>query len=416
MKERSLLYKIRYSLLKSQRLRDFVYRLFYNTYRITWVPYKVRCLRKKKQIKVLFVISELSIWKTEELYLAMQTHPRFLPEIVLEPVSDKLGYEERLIKYLKEKKYPHILLKSEETIRKRIHPDIIFYQRPYGTVLKKNDYYRNFYALFCYVNYAFHSINDSFFYKVPLNNLAWQNYFENVLALKNVSNFMPNKGRNCVVTGLPMTDLYLKHVEKDPWKHQQLKKKRIIWAPHHTISNQEWINYSTFLRYSDFMLNIARKYEDKIQFAFKPHPSLKRKLDRIWGKEKADKYYQLWSNMPNTQYEEGNYVDLFKTSDALIHDCGSFTIEYHYTLKPVMYLVRDEHHTDNLNEFGRIAFNIHYKGYGEKDIEQFILMIINENDIEKTSRVSFYNQELLPSGNTTACTNIINHILGTADC
>lgn len=408
----SLLYKIRYSLLKSQRLRAFAYKLFYSIYRRLWVTCKSYYIRKKNEIKVLFVISELSIWKTEELYLAMLSHPRFLPEIVLEPVSDKQGYEERLINYLKEKDYPYILLDSKETIKETIHPDIIFYQRPYGTVLKKNDYYRNFYALFCYVNYAFHSIDDDFCHIVPLNNLAWQNYYENELAKKHVAKFMPNKAINCVVTGLPMTDSYLKSNTNDPWKPQKYKKKRIIWAPHHTISNQEWINYSTFLDYYDFMLEIAKKYADKVQFAFKPHPSLKWKLDMIWGKERADDYYRQWEIMDNTQYEAGNYIDLFKTSDALIHDCGSFTIEYHHTLMPAIYLVKNANHANNMNEFGKMAFNLHYKAFNKGDITNYIEMIIQGKDTMKNERLAFYEKYILPPKNKNACSNIIQSILG----
>ena len=345
----------------------------------------------------------------------MLSHPRFLPEIVLEPISDKQGYELGLINYLKEKDYPYILLNSQETINNRIHPDIIFYQKPYGTVHKKNDYYRNFYSLFCYVSYGFHSIKDSdysFFHSAPLNNLAWQNYYENELALKHVAEYMPNKGINCVVTGLPMTDSYLRPSVKDPWKPQHHNKKRIIWAPHHTVSNQEWINYSTFLNYYEFMLKIAKKYADRAQFAFKPHPSLKWKLDMMWGKERADDYYNQWKKMDNSQYEDGNYIDLFKTSDAMIHDCASFTIEYLYTKKPVMYLIKDHHHGDGLNEFGRMAFDLHYKGESETDIEKYIIDIIEERDPMKEKRVSFYHDFLLPPNNNNAFDNIMNRILG----
>ena len=68
-----------------------------------------------------------------------------------------------------------------------------------------------------------------------------------------------------------------------------------------------------------------------------------------------NKILSEWESLSNAQLETGKYVDLFMTSDAMIHDCGSFTIEYHYTLKPVMYLVKGEEHTKMmiLNTFYR---------------------------------------------------------------
>lgn len=70
-------------------------------------------------------------------------------------------------------------------------------------------------------------------------------------------------------------------------------------------------------------------------------------------KRKTDRYYSEWESLSNAQLETGKYVDLFMTSDAMIHDCGSFTIEYHYTLKPVMYLVKGEEHTKMMNAFAK---------------------------------------------------------------
>ena len=47
------------------------------------IPNKVKEMRKKPKIKVLFVVSELSIWKTEHLYCEMLKHPRFQPVLGL---------------------------------------------------------------------------------------------------------------------------------------------------------------------------------------------------------------------------------------------------------------------------------------------------------------------------------------------
>lgn len=101
------------------------------------------------------------------------------------------------------------------------------------------------------------------------------------------------------------------------------------------------MNYSTFLSIAEELLEFIKNTQLPVQMAFKPHPLLKSQLYNYssWGKEKTDEYYAAWEFLPNAQLETNEYVDLFMTSDAMIHDCGSFTIEYHHTLKPVMYLV-----------------------------------------------------------------------------
>ena len=58
------------------------------------LPRKAKDLRKKKIIKVLFVLHELGSWKTENLYLHMREHPRFDAQLLLLPsLQDSFAYE-----------------------------------------------------------------------------------------------------------------------------------------------------------------------------------------------------------------------------------------------------------------------------------------------------------------------------------
>ena len=155
----------------------------------------------------------------------------------------------------------------------------------------------------------------------------------------------------------------------------------------------------------DQMVELAEKYNDRVQIAFKPHPVLKFKLINLWGKEKTEAYYQKWADMPNTQLEEGYYIDLFLTSDAMIHDCASFTAEYLFTRKPVLFIVRDQQQVEShWNPFGRKCYNQHYHAHGLEDIECFINdIVISGNDPMQPQRETFFNQYLfdgkLPSEN-----------------
>lgn len=394
-----------------------VYKFIIVFNRLVIIPIKVFFIRKKNIVKVAFIISDLGKWKTECLYVAMAKNSRINPIILVTPYknfnNDGLLV---LIDYLKMNGYNFAVLGSEQKISDVIKPDIIFYQEPYKESIDSNKGFKNnVNSLFCYVNYAFHTIDENWSINQPLLNFCWQIYYENSLAIQNVSKFMTNKGKNCIVTGLPITDSFLLPLslyKTDTWEGNEKSKKRIIWAPHHTIQNERWICYSTFLNYCDYMINLAEKYKEYIQIAFKPHPILLTKLYCIWGKEKTDDYYAKWANGENTQLVLGDYVPLFMYSDAMIHDCGSFTVEYHYTKKPVMYLTKDEHHAEGLNDFGKMAFDLHYKGRCEEDIEAFINDVIEGRDEMKVAREKFYNDYLLPPDGNSASDNIIKAILG----
>lgn len=385
-------------------------------YRFFLLPIKSLLVRRKGNINVGFVLSDLGKWKTELLFKKLLEHERFTPVVLVVPYlnNDNSG-QNQLIKYLLDKKYPFYVYDNNRRFSDDINLDIIFYQEPYGGIINKRyEYKHNLSSLFCYVPYAFHTIDSNWSLDTPLLNFAWQVFFENSLVLKNVSFYMTNGGKNCKVTGLPFTDLFKEHffIDKNPWKYQIKPKKKIIWAPHHTILSETLICYSTFLMYCDTMFSLALKFKDDIQIAFKPHPVLLTKLYNVWGKEKTDNYYSLWEKGENTQLVLGDYVPLFFHSDAMIHDCGSFTVEYHYTRNPVMYLLKDDNHSEELNEFGKMAFNLHYKGRNVDDIETFIKNVIAEVDPMKEERDKFYNDYLrAPEGNS-ASDNIINAILG----
>lgn len=395
---------------KIDELKGKVGYLFYTR---IYTPIKAWQIRHKKQINVLFVVSEVGVWKTENLYISMLAHPRFNPMIhVVRSMENDRAWEE-VQAYMASRGYTYINVESDEPLQKEFKADIIFYQKPYiWTVPDKQKFTKNKNALFAFANYAFHNAYSEFLTNQPFHNYAWQLYYENESSARENEELMDNRGRNIKVTGLPMSDSLLMPPSSDPWKRTTIPKKRIIWAPHHTIPQfGRALAYSTFMDYADTMLEIARKYSDRVQFAFKPHPLLQPKLRHIWGDDRTDKYYEEWATMENSQLELGAYTDLFKTSDALIHDCGSFTIEYHYTQNPVLYLESGGHDDTPLVSYAQTAYDLHYKAHGVKDIEQFIQMIVDGVDPLKEKRNTFFNEELMPPNGMSACDNIMIAIL-----
>lgn len=378
-------------------------------YRKFFVQFRAWHIRRKNCINVLFIIEDLGAWKSESLYSKMLLNPRFNPTLLIGRNHEE---DNRIVlrEHCRKKEYS---FKETDDVEKsywnNFHPDIIFYQKPYG-----GQFLNNLKSLFCYVPYAFHNSIEDWAFKTGMLYNAWQVYYENDELAKYYSSQMGRGVMNGYATGIPpMDDLAIsKEKLEDPWRGEK-DKIRIIYAPHHSINPDNWWHSATFLETGEMMLELAEKYSDRVQWAFKPHPLLRGKLRGLKGKEWTDKYYDRWSNVEWSQFEEGKYLGLFKYSDAMIHDCGSFIEEYMVTGNPVMYLVGDEEAIQaGWNETVKRAFNLHERGISREQIENFITKVINrEEDGGREKRTAFFKQYLTSPGCKDSSYNIIDCIL-----
>ena len=205
-----------------------------------------------------------------------------------------------------------------------------------------------------------------------------------------------------------------------PWKKQEKEKKRIIWAPHFSIGTDGYLHRASFLWLNEVMWQIAQEFKDEVQFVFKPHPRLLSELYRHpeWGKKRADDYYEMWKSGENTQLETGEYIDLFCSSDAMIHDCGSFSAEYHYTGKPVLFVSDDfDAIYQGLDDFGTMCLDLHYHALNVQDIRAFIQdVILQGDDSLREKRELFRKRYLLPEDRPqfaeSIYRSIVNSIFG----
>ena len=367
------------------------------------------------------------MWKYKHLYNILNTHPKFKPYIVILPciVYNKQQQKDNtieLIQYFKENRIPFYTYTKEDgtffNIRKEINPDIIFYPQPYKEIFSPKFQYTKFIdKLLSYYPYAFWTSEGSWSYNQTYQNIAWKLFYSTELHKIDAQKYAFNKGKNVEIVGYPNADLFLNHTHQDIWKVQSNRKKRIIWAPHFTIFSGEILYQSNFLWMANFMLELTKNYSDIIQFAFKPHPRLYTELckHQDWGKEKTEAYYQQWERMKNTQLESGEYIDLFMTSDAMIHDSSSFTVEYHYSKKPVMFITNDYNkHLEGKSDFGKLAMEQHYIGNNKEDIIHFIEnVVLRGNDPMKAGREDFFNQYLLPPNGKTVAQNTMDVFIKT---
>ncbi len=357
----------------------------------------------------------------------MFSDKRFMLSILLVPYvaySDKDKEEalKRLRNYFSNKGIQFYDFRSYDltyiTLKSGLDPDFIFFPQPYDNCfapcLSSQSFEKK---LICYSPYGMPTIFEEWTINLRFHNIAWRFYYP---TSANWEDFLKNsfiKGRNVRVVGDPIADQFNSSETLDIWKPQDKNKKRIIWAPHYSIKNNSsgMLHRDSFDWLSDVMLEIASEYKDRIQFSFKPHPRLFQELENSegWGSKRAGEYYSIWDLSPNTQLDTGEYVNLFKTSDAIIHDCASFTAEYHFTGKPALFVTKDiDSQRAQLTSFGKMALDCHYIGKCTDDIRSFIdEVVLKERDPLKDAREKFKATYLCPPGGKSSAENIYEDII-----
>jgi CDP-glycerol glycerophosphotransferase (TagB/SpsB family) len=120
--------------------------------------------------------------------------------------------------------------------------------------------------------------------------------------------------------------------------------------------------------------------------------------------------FKKWEQLENCQLVIGDYVDLFIDSDALIHDSGGFMAEYLLLNKPLAYTLNDRDLEVGLNDFGKQLIKFHEIIKNKKELDTFLINVINENDDLKIKKNDFVKNNFIIEGKK-ASQNIVNEIL-----
>ena len=412
---------IDYRLFKRSQRNKLAFRVL--MFKVKWNQFlALKKARRKDEIVVLFFLIHESVWKYEGVYRLLEADEQFRPIIIVCP-DIKFGREEMFLNINKsfasfQSKGYNVLKSIDEegkwlNVKKDLNPSVVFFTNPYPLTHPFYSIQNYLNKLTCYVPYNFGNseLMDSF-YNLDFHNLLWKHFAESKIHFEYSAQYSRSKGKNVVVTGYPGLDRLIKKktLQVSEWKQSELIK--IIWAPHHSIEQDSELGYSSFLSYAEFIFRILEKYKDKIQIAFKPHPLLKSKLSQLssWGPVATDHYYERWKVIENGMLVEGDYIDLFLGSDAMIHDSGSFLIEYLYTGKPVLRTNSDRFFVDKLNSFAKRAYDVHYVAGKEEDITGFIENLINKRDSLESARLKFRDEFLFSNGEGNASANIFNYL------
>lgn len=346
----------------------------------------------KQKIKVGFLINEQAKWQYQSLYEDMEISPYFEPIVLvtkLVPESrDKKDFHKSLeacYDFFKHKnmnvRCVYDVEKSRYFSAKELGVDILFYQQPWYIHDAQHPINVSKYALTCYVPYGMHLIRFFASYIHEFHHLLWKMFVEHEDVIAYLQSVSSDKVTNCAVVGYSKLDVYL---EKD--KPVANDKITLIYAPHHSFE-KDGLSCATFEQNGMDILRMARKYKDKINWIFKPHPRFKHAVisNKIMTEAEMENYYAEWRKFA-VIYDSGDYFDIFKKSSGLITDCVSFLGEYLPSGHPVFHLLSAG---GNFNDFAQSIIDTYYKIHNMLELEDALQKVIFEGkDTLKEKRLA----------------------------
>lgn len=366
----------------------------------------------KRPIRVMFLMSNTASWKVGPVFEQMMHDPDFEPVVAVCPTtSGGLSTVARhtsdlAFRYLNAEGFPYIDMTEmdEAQARAKIHqvdPHVVFFTNPHRLVPKYLHDELLASKLTCYVPYH-HEVmaygDNQEQYNQDSHNAFWRIFVPHEESKKCYETTRIRRGDGVIVTGFPACEPLLSPARPrspSPWKTQERRKKRVIYAPHWLWRPD--IKMATIDTFGANMMRFAEQYRDDVQWALRPHPFLKPRLikDPEWGPERTIAFFDFWQNSDMCQIHEDDYLSLFQTSDAMIHDSGSFLAEYLFLQKPVMYLLTEKTGEKYFNQFGRRAVAACNIGRNAEDIETFLENILTGN-IESATRARFFHRDIKP--------------------
>ena len=381
---------------------------------------------KDRKIRVAFLCEENPKWGYQSIYDEMKSDANFevLPIINLPIITYRRQefLQEKNIEFFRSfgmdsidgYDYENNVYKSLEEFK----PDIVFYQQPWYMIQAQIPHVVSKYALTCIISYGFTSIDTESWGSESIRKNSgniWHMFAESDYHNKFYSKAAELKHKDILITkGYPKLDNYKLPVNErfeKMWNDtDKAEKRRIIWAPHHSIEKYGF-EMSNFKEQYLYFLELA-KIHPEYSFVFKPHPSLRYKCitENFLTETEYDNYIDEWNSLENaTVYTDGNYFDIFKTSDVLITDSSSFLAEYFYSGKPIIFF--ESHNRAGFNEFGLKIKKGFYIPEKTEDTEKLLYqLLVEKSDPLKTKREKIIKKEFFYPKKGTIGKNIVEYL------
>ena len=318
----------------------------------------VERIRRKDKIKVGFIVRGAAEWCGDDLYNFFAQDKRFETTVfnclMLSKAKDELFKKDfqKGVEQLKSHGLNVVALYDKKAVVPT--QDILISLTPYLKMLPSalRPENVNLKTLLTHIPYAF-DVSTFDLYGRLIFRTAWKVFFSSIITFGLYEKYSPVGMPRGYYSGYSRMDVFFKSDTKFhfDWKMTRPDAKKVIWAPHWSIS--EGVKFATFQWNYKLMYNFAKAHPE-ISWIVKPHPNLLYSAvrEKIFPSAAAfEEYLKAWNDLPNAQvYTGAYYQDIFATSDGMIHDCASFTAEYQYMDKPMIYLTRDTQKHNQLGE------------------------------------------------------------------
>lgn len=234
-------------------------------------------------------------------------------------------------------------------------------------------------------------------------SLFWKVFADNEMSYKDYCKYELVKGKNVVLSGYAKMDALEKFIERPR------QKKTVIIAPHHTINNSA-LPLSNFVKYQDFYLELPKIFP-QVDFIFRPHPLLFTNMVNLgyWTDNDVSNYLKKIESCGMKYSVGGDYFDIFVNSDAMIHDCSSFVVEYLYTGKPCCFMAK-QNYKKIFSTLGKECLKNYYLAFNEKQIIDFIKNVVIDGDDSLASERKEFTEKNLAINYPNVSKVILNEI------
>lgn len=366
--------------------------------------------RAKEKIRVAFLVSENSKWNSDELYDLLEKSDVYEPFILVTLLTyvhfgnDKTrnNLDENYNFFKQQGKrvfYAYNQQEKRYIDLNEFSPDIVFYQQPWGIAENQEINNVSDNALCCNFHYGLN------LFESDVENLPfYKKLFLYFIPNEQIKEFFKPFGyENLKVVGFPKLDVYKK------LKINTAETKTVIYAPHFSYSPKSILKIGTFDKTGEKILEFAKKHNE-YNWIFKPHPVLKNELtnDKKFGAKYVEKYYSEWAKIGKV-YEQGEYFDLFNSSDLLITDCSAFLLEYMPTLRPIIRL--ENLKSTKLNKFGELIVSGTYRVNSFNEFETcFKSLLIDKKDELLAKRKEIVSMVLTEESSSQRILNVLDKL------
>jgi len=387
----------------------FLYKKTHDNYQNQLI--RLRKEAKHRQLNVIFLVSEKQKWGYQQLYEAMLKDKNFNPIIVASCIKSKYKYSDNQACSVDDN-YEFFKSKNINVVKgyvdgkyvdlQTFNPDIVFYQQPWEIAEIHLPIIVSKFALCCYCSYSIASTfigskrNKEFFYTL------WKYFLAHECMKKEYADWMKYNHESLYVTGHPKLDVFNKNNQLAPVKNKHF----VIYAPHFSVGKTS-LNFATFDWSGKFMLEYAKSHPE-INWVFKPHPQLRRHFiqTHYMTEDELNEYFAEWEKI-GMVCNEGNYFDIFKSSDAMITDCGSFCVEYFFTGKPLLHCISSN--SKPHSALNQLVNKNHYSIFNQETLKAYLdEIVIKKNDFLKEAR-DLAVKEIFPD-TLNSSENIINYL------